>query len=225
MGFEWLTQSTPEPAPQAGFGWIDDPATLESPGTIDEPLMHRRKARRRRTLAAIRQEKLEAFFTELPERGESIHIVSNGSFDYWNFVPVCLRLLGKPAREFYGSTWTMSRPNALQLLQLFDEGRLRKVTLFSGLYFKRRESAVYATIASGLIDRQQRFLCFENHSKIILLAAGAARIVIEGSANFTANPRVEQNTVTNDADLYNFHRSWMEEQLAKCRKKNKQLNL
>jgi hypothetical protein len=113
----------------------------------------------------------------------------------------------------------MSRPNALQLLQLLDDGKIQKATLFSGLYFKRRESAVYATVASGLIDRKQRFLCFENHSKIILLAAGDERIVIEGSANFTANPRVEQNTVTNDRDLYDFHRSWMEIQLARCQKR------
>src|SRR5688500_4699840 len=115
----------------------------------------------------------------------------------------------------------MSRPNALELLELFDAGRIRKVTLFSGLYFKRRESAVYTTIATGLIDRGQRFLCFENHTKIILLAAGTDRIVIEGSANFTANPRVEQNTVTNDEELFNFHRAWMEDLLEKCQKKAK----
>jgi hypothetical protein len=221
MGFDWLHTSTPADLEQQSFGWMDDQGTLEDPGTIDNPLMHRRRSRRRRSLAALRQEKLEEFFRELPTRGETIHIVSNGSFDYWNFVPVCLRLLKKPAEEFYGSTWTMSRPNALQLLQLFDDRRIRKITLFSGLYFKRRESAAYATVASGLTDRRQRFLCFENHTKIILLAAGHERIVIEGSANFTANPRVEQNTVTNDADLYDFHRSWMEDHLAKCLEKQK----
>ena len=36
-------------------------------------------------------------------------------------------------------------------------------------------------------------------------------IVIEGSANFTANPRLEQNVMVNDEDLFRFHAEWMEE--------------
>ena len=216
--FDWM-KTEPASLPQRDFNWINNPAALESPDTLPEPIMHRRKCRRR-VLAALRQEKLADFFTKLPRRGETVHIVSNGNFDYWNFVPVCLDLIGGPAAEFYGSTWTMARPNALHLLALFDEGRIQNVALFSGLYFKRRESAVYSTIAGGLLDRGQRFLCFENHTKIILLseAGGPARIVIEGSANFTANPRVENMAVSNDPDLYNFHRDWMERTLERCQK-------
>jgi hypothetical protein len=175
-----------------------------------------RRPTRRRQLRAIRQEKLEEFFKQLPEPGETIHIVSNGSFDYWNFCPVTLQLLNRPA-VFYGSTWTLNRSNALQLLNLYDQKKLTAATMFSGLYFKRREPAVYATLAGGLIDRGQRFLCFENHTKIMLIGAAPDWIVIEGSANFTANPRLEQNTVTNDKQLFDFHKQWMDELLEKNR--------
>jgi hypothetical protein len=163
----------------------------------------------------LRQEKLEDFFQELPAPGESIHMVSNGTFDYWNLCPVMLRLLNRPA-TFYGSTWTMNRSNVLQLLNLFDQKKLTSVAMFAGLYFKRREPAIYSVLASGLIDRGQRFLCFENHAKIMLIGADPDWIVIEGSANFTANPRLEQNTVTNDRQLFHFHKEWMDDLLAKC---------
>ena len=42
---------------------------------------------------------------------------------------------------------------------------------------------------------------------------GIDYIVMEGSANWTANPRLEQFTVTNSRPLYDFHREWMEEML------------
>jgi hypothetical protein len=212
--FEWLNQK-PTPEPQPSFAWLTEERILESPDTVDRPLQLLRKPRRRLQLRALRQEKLEEFLRELPKPGETLHVVSNGSFDYWNFAPVTLQLLGRPA-VFYGSTWTMNRSNVLQLLSLYDQKKFSSVAMFSGLYFKRREPAVYTTLASGLIDRGQRFLCFENHTKIMLIGAPPDWIVMEGSANFTANPRLEQNTISNDRELFHFHKDWMEGLLAKA---------
>ncbi len=219
--FDWLNERFVE-EPQSSFAWLKETRALESPDTVDRPLQLLRTPRRRRQLRALRQEKLEEFLDRLPEPGETLHVISNGSFDYWNFVPVTLQLLARKDRErrpavFYGSTWTMNRSNVLQLLGLYDQGKLSNVTMFSGLYFKRREPAVYTALASGLIDRGQRFLCFENHTKIILIGAPPDWIVMEGSANFTANPRLEQNTISNDRALFDFHQDWMEGLLAKCR--------
>ena len=203
------------PDRQETFNWLKENRVFESPETLDQPLKKLIRPRRRLQLRALRQEKLEEFYCELPKPGDTLHVVSNGSFDYWNFVPVTLELLKRPA-VFYGSTWTMNRSNVLQLLGLYDQKKLTSVTMFSGLYFKRREPAVYTALASGLIDRGQRFLCFENHAKIMLIGAPPDWLVMEGSANFTANPRLEQNTVTNDEELFHFHKDWMEELLAKC---------
>jgi hypothetical protein len=36
-------------------------------------------------------------------------------------------------------------------------------------------------------------------------------IVLEGSANLTANPRAEQFILSNHKDLYEFHKGWMED--------------
>lgn len=182
----------------------------------EEPLLLKWKPGKREAIAALRKEKLSKFLTSVPGTGEVYSIVSNGSFDYWQFVPRMLELKTTPMLEFYGSTWTMNRANALELLALYDAGRIQKIALFSGLYFKRRETAVYTTISEGLIDRKQRFLCFENHTKIILARFADAYFVLSGSANFTANPRQEQNDLVNDQGLFEFHRDWMEKLLRKC---------
>jgi hypothetical protein len=78
----------------------------------------------------------------------------------------------------------------------------------------RRESAVANTLIEGLRARRQRYVAFQNHTKVMLLAAPPDYLVMEGSANFTANPRLEQTVFSNDRALFDFHRSWMESMLA-----------
>ena len=192
---------------------LDDALRLETTATLDGPRLLLRRPARRRNLSALRQEALEDFYRQLPAAGESLHVVSNGRFDYFHFLPATLRLLGRPAAEVYGSTWTMNRQNVLDLLRLLDAGQIGTAAIVTGTYFKRRETAVANTLIEGLAERGLRYRAFQNHAKVLLLAAPPDWITIEGSANFTANPRLEQTVITNDADLYAFHRAWLEEML------------
>jgi len=188
------------------FGDVEE---AETPTELGRPRVIRRRPARR-SIAALQEEELAGFYTALPAPGESLHVVSNGKFDYWRFVPVTLALLGRPADELYGSTWTMSRQNVRELLALLDAGQIRSASILTGTYFLRRESAVAATLQEGLRARGQRYRAFANHTKVVLLGAPPDWIVLEGSANWTANPRLEQNLITNDEGLYRFHREWME---------------
>jgi len=167
----------------------------------------------RRNLAALQEEELADVLTALPAQGESLHLVSNGRWDYWRLVPVALDLLGRPADELYGSTWTMSRQNVRELFALLDAGRIRSASILTGTYFLRRESAVAATLQEGLRARGLRYRAFANHTKVVLLAAPPDFLVFEGSGNWTGNRRAEQLTITNDETLHGFHAGWMRELL------------
>lgn len=217
-----LRDSTPEAENPAAFLEGEPSWTPESFGSLfgdgeeaetTAGLGRSRILRRRgprRNLAALQEEELGDVLTALPAAGESLHIVSNGKWDYWRLVPVVLDLLGRPAEELYGSTWTMSRQNVRELLALLDAGRIRSAAILTGTYFLRRESAVAATLQEGLRSRGMRYRAFANHTKVVLLAAPPDYLVFEGSANWTANPRAEQNVLVNDPELYAFHRAWME---------------
>lgn len=189
--------------------FLDDTEELES-SEMPEARVHRRRPRKRLLRQALQGEEIAAIVPTLPAPGESLHIIANGNYDFWRFVPHLLELLAAPAQGWF-STWTMNRGNVLELLDLFDGGKLTSILMLTGLYFKRRESAVYATLLEGLQDRNQRYLAFRNHAKLILLQTSTAALVVEGSANFTANPRVEQYVLTHDLDLLKFHAGWMEE--------------
>jgi hypothetical protein len=87
--------------------------------------------------------------------------------------------------------------------------------VLTGTYFKRRETAVYAFLLEGIRARGGRFRAFQNHAKVQLIANPDrdAWYTVEGSANLTSNPRLEQYVITNDRPLWEFHRRWMEEML------------
>lgn len=179
----------------------------------DVPLQtvtHIRKAQRREMIRIAKRENLETWFTAFPAPGETWHIISDAQYDFWTWVPVLLGMLRKPV-VLYGSTWTMNRDNCIELLTLFDTGGFSEVSILTGDYFKRRESAVYAELYLGLQARGQRYVAFKNHAKVLLMSDGTDYLTIEGSANFTSNPRRENYTFTNDLDLYLFHKAWMDE--------------
>lgn len=190
-------------------------------GDMPAPRAMRRIAKRR-MMNGDRETHLRDMLAAAPAVGESIHIISAGKFDFWTWVPVMLQWIGK-TDALYCSTWTLSRANALDLFAAHDAGLIAKgqVHFLTGVYFKRRETAVYSMLLQGLTERGGRYKAFENHAKVLLLcnAASGTYITVEGSANLNSNPRLEQYVITNERGLHDFHRAWMEEALASRKKR------
>jgi hypothetical protein len=161
-----------------------------------------------------KHEAVSNVLTELPESDEAIHLVSNGNFDYFNIIPRVIDL-SCPASEFWFSTWTLSVTNVESILSMLDANLIGSVNALTGDYMKTRESNVYFSLLDGLKKRGQRMSNNKNHAKVRLLKCGDAHYVIEGSANFTANPRIEQFFITNHQGLYEFHKEWMDTVISK----------
>lgn len=194
-----------------GLDFLDQ-GDVETTRTITPRMI--RADLKREAITMMKQEHLRDIMPQKPAPGTAYHLISNGKYDFWTWIPVLLGHLGY-ADEFYGSTWTLNRQACQELLQLFDQGKIRKIGFLTGLYFKRRETAVYAQLVTGLTERKQRYLCLENHAKVTLLMNRETRdyLVVEGSANYTANPRIEQYVILNDRTVYEHHRAWIEEAL------------
>ena len=190
------------------FDLFDNRNSKETTFKISSKLM-KQKAKTT-VINALKKEELLSILKGPPEDGEYIHTISNGKFDYYTFIPIMLSFLNH-FDELYGSTWTMNRGNCEDLFKLFDAGSIDKINIITGIYFKRRETAVYASLLEGLNKRKQTFISCENHAKVILIKSDDKYYVIEGSANWTANPRIEQNIIIRSEKLYKFHQSWMEE--------------
>jgi hypothetical protein len=163
------------------------------------------------TKSFLKKEKALQILTELPKKDENIHIVSNGSFDYFTLIPILIELEKTQIEHFYFSTWTLNNINSESIIKLFDDGKIKTINCLVGLYFKKRESNVFNFLYENIKERKQKIFANENHSKVTLLNSKENFYTIEGSANFTANPRIEQFTIHNSQLLFEFHKQWMDE--------------
>lgn len=210
------TDATPDHALQdlglLDFLSLDDDREVETTRSITPRIA--RADLKRQAITMMKREHLRDVLKAKPAPGTAYHLISNGKYDFWTWIPVLIEMMGH-ADAFYGSTWTLNRQACTELLDLFDQAKIRKISMLTGLYFKRRETAVYAKLMTGLTDRRQRYICLENHAKVTLLANHQTGdyLTVEGSANYTANPRIEQYVICNDRTIYDFHRAWMEEVL------------
>lgn len=176
-----------------------------------------RRRHKLRFAKMLKEETLAEAVATPPAPGESIHAVSNGKYDFATWIPQIIDWIDR-ADSLWCSTWTLARPNADDIFTLHDEGKIAKGQLhfLTGLYFKRRDTATYNYLLDGLLARGGRYKAFENHCKVLLInsAAKDAWFTVEGSANLNANPRFEQYVISNDRELFHFHREWMEEVFA-----------
>ena len=198
---------------------IDDILNGDSADPLESAKMPSARAvrlRARHRFARQQQrQRLREIIPEPPAPGESIHVTTGGKFELFDWIPEVLEWLGR-VDSLYCSTWTCSKVNAAELFQLADTGRIGRIHFCSGLYFKRRESAVYSYLLDGLRQRGGTYRAFPNHSKVVLLANAdqGHYLTIHGSGNFTANPQHEVETIENSHELWEFHRKWFDEMLS-----------
>lgn len=152
---------------------------------------------------------LHELVDRLPVPGEDFHIIGGGNVDAFHIIPCTLHYA--PVIEcMYIATWSMTRENMQDLLKLFDTGKIREINIVISIFFQGRYKGDCAFLKSEMKKRNQKIVICLNHAKIILMNAGGKNLVFQGSANFTANPRVEQMILSCSRELLEFHKEWMD---------------
>lgn len=190
---------------------------LEDPRLPDQP-QHISRTLKREMFDRQRLKTLADIFPTLPEPGEAHHIITHGKFDFYDALPRVLELGEMHKAAVTAATWCCNRRCALDLIDRIETGQIGTMQLIVGLYLKRREQAVFSTLATGLAKHGQKLLATECHAKILTIQHAQNYVTIEGSANWTSNPRIEQLTITNDRGLHDFHRKWIDEAIARAAK-------
>lgn len=146
----------------------------------------------------------------LPEENESIHMVTNARFDFYDFIPAIIEICQCNCLNLTAATWIMNRTNINNMFDLFDSGKINSINFLVGIYFKRRETGNYTTMSEGLMNRRQKFKAGLNHSKFLSMEMSNGNCyTIESSANMTENGNIETHVLTNSKELHNFHKEWM----------------
>jgi hypothetical protein len=199
-----------------------DARTLRLPGTNQEPqgidvkrsLRFEAQFRKRELLNLLRVNNAVACLERLPTTGAAIHGVMRGDFAFSDLIPAMLRLLEPAAtlRYLAATTLGFSRIASVSLIRLMDAGQIAKVDFVCASYFQSMEPAACQYLRESLTGRGSRFAAARCHAKVYLFeATDGRRYVCEASANIRACQSIEQFAIIADADLFEFHRAWINE--------------
>lgn len=159
---------------------------------------------KRKMLFSKRQQNFADIFEDV-EAGESLHIISNGNFGNTE----CLAHLCEVYKPEFVSctTWTFNDD-----FIAFMGDQDCKVSLLVDKSIKTRKGPKLGMLEQKRVNNNNINIKLVDgiHAKIGLIKSKNNYIVIEASANYCMNVRIEQFVITNDKALFEFHKGWIE---------------
>jgi hypothetical protein len=126
------------------------------------------------------------------KQGDCISFWSNGDWSLWELVAHLLKQTGL-GTEVYLATWSISELSARKLCQWMDEGLISKLVGVIDFRSKNRHPAAYH-LSKNVFSEIRVAFC---HAKVTVLKGNGHCITINGSANWTENPRLESGVIIN----------------------------
>jgi hypothetical protein len=133
-----------------------------------------------------------------PEEGKLISFWSNGDWSLWELIFYLLQFTGS-GTEIYLATWSISELSARKLNQWMLEGYISKLVGVVDFRTKNRHPAAFYLSKNTFSDIKLA----NCHAKVTVLKGKDYFITINGSANWTENPRLESGTVFNSEKTAN----------------------
>jgi len=192
---------------EADFSFDECDVLMADQSFMGDGITLLKKRKKLELIEADKKDTLINLLTGKISKDSTLHILSNCSFDGFSFIPALLELYGS-FDLFYGSTWTINHSKINLLAKYVESGQLGTLYFLSDSKFKSAETAQFATLMKVINQFGGKLRVFQNHSKITLLKNDQHNFVIAGSANYTANPRVEQFTFDDCEELFEFYETW-----------------
>ena len=176
-------------------------------------LRYESRERRREFIDARGVANAAEHLNHLPAPDCSIHGVIRGNYNYFDTIPAVLRLAAPATLDYLAiTTLGFSQRVAKRLLILIDSGQIRTVDFLVADFFLKVDGEVCAAFRENLQSRGSRLAAAESHAKVLLMKTSDGRhYVSESSANIRSCRALEQFALTNDPELFQFHKTWITE--------------
>lgn len=145
--------------------------------------------------------------------GEQIHGLVRGDFIFGDFIEALLFEKDAVAKNVFISTLSLSQNNIDSFRHLMDKGLIENLTLMVSNYFYSHEKHQIIRYMLGELDIDNRFQCLvcRNHTKITLLEIENIRLVITGSSNLRSSQSIEQYSIHESPELFDFYKKFFDE--------------
>ena len=204
---------------------------LSLPDTADlstryiKPAYHRPVAQ-----ACVKEERASDLAAKITmERGMRFHAVVSGNFIFSQFIAALLIDKGIKAKRIIISTLSMSQDCVEALKDICDLGFCDKLDLIISSYFYSHERRLLVPYIYEALDYDDAPFDFQlavagTHCKTVLIETeGGAKLVIHGSANLRSSRSLEQFTLEENPELFDFHLEYSEAILDNYKTINKEI--
>lgn len=157
--------------------------------------------------------------TGLPPKGQTWHILMGPDYDHFDHVDAILRYAHPHTiDELRLATLGFSERTAGRLIEMLQDGQVVRATLLVSVFFQAHyKNEDYCGRLQRAIEAFGGWYCTaRSHAKVIAAKMTDGRhLVIESSSNLRACRCIEQLTITDDRELYQWWARVMEEINAK----------
>ncbi len=143
-----------------------------------------------------------------PTIGMCAHVIVNGTFIFGDFIECFLVENGIVAKKMTLSTLSMGYESVDSLLELMETGYIEKLDLIvSGFHFShKRHTIVQYTYDHLDIDNRFQLAVADSHTKVCLIETEkGAKFIIKGSANLISSGCIEEFSIEENKELYDFY--------------------
>lgn len=150
----------------------------------------------------------------IPKPGESFDVLSNGQSNAGGFYEA-IRNEWETIEHICIATWIINREYIEMLYNDVLSGKIKKLTFIISNRMSqlgKGHSPNFNLMKDLFTSRPEiQFRVVNSHAKTYTLTNGTDFITIDGSGNWSENPRLENYTITNSKTKFDFRKEWMEE--------------
>lgn len=145
------------------------------------------------------------------DKGERIDCIVDGSFEFADFIAryiVNSAERNNHIKKLTISTLSMNEENIVSLAQILQMGLVDEMVLVISAYFYSHERHDKIPMIYNLLDRENKFqlAVASTHTKTAQWEThNGEKIIIHGSANLRSSSNIEQITIEENPDLYDFY--------------------
>jgi hypothetical protein len=161
---------------------------------------------------ARRQSAADRILERLPEAGEVLHVVLDGSFDLCHLIPRIVELAGEPVERLDLMTLGFNEQTVRILCRLTADGQAKRIRLLCSHYFRSVDTDLWAKAHRELTAAGHTLFVARTHAKLQAYEFSSGRTVtMLSSANLRSCKNAEFAVLFSDSGTLAFWRSVIDE--------------
>ena len=152
--------------------------------------------------------KLVTEFIDIPTKNSEIRIVTQRVFNAFDIMKAILK--EEDCIELYMCVYRIAKKTTKELIMLYEDKKINNINIATSIAIPKITPEIYRELLNFEQRANFKMKLVQMHAKIILIKKKDKNYIVEGSGNLSQNQKIEQNTINNDIDIYNFHKNWID---------------